>query len=213
MNTRTLAMVAVVLAVGTAGCGFLFGDEPATFTATPATVEEDAYGQTGYQETNVSERNVTRQFELADQTREVVVVNQLAMYERQVSLPVLQGSERAAVFTVFASPKVELAGQTFNPLDDYDERDILQQFQSQYEEVSVGDKVGSSQVDALGETRNVSKFEGTARLAGQNVDVYIHASKFEHDGDFIAVVAIYPQRLSGEEGKVKTLINGIEHEG
>ena len=213
MDTRTLAMVAVAIALVTAGCGFLLGTEALVFSASEATVSEDAVTEAGYEETNVTEKNITREFSAAGQTREVTAVNQLAKYERAVELSPLDESRRAAMFTVFASPEVEVAGEAFNPIEDLSEREILNRFDSQYSGIEVGEQVGSRNVSSLGSERNVSKFTGTATLAGQDVDVYIHASKFKHEGDFIAVVAIYPQNVPGEEDRVVTMFEGLEHSG
>lgn len=213
MQRQTLAAVALALALTTAGCGFLLGSEALVFSASEATVSDSAVSETGYEETSVSEKNVTREFSAAGQTREVTVVNHLSRYERTVDLLMFDTSQRAAVFAVFASPEVEVAEQTFNPIADLSEREILERFDSQYSGISVGQQVGARNVSALGSERNLSKFDGTATLAGEEVDVYIHATKFKHESDFIAAVAIYPQRIDDEEDKVVTLLEGLEHSG
>ncbi|MFB6178714.1 MAG: DUF6517 family protein [Halorientalis sp.] len=212
-RTQTLATIALALATVLAGCGFLLGSNSLVFSSSKATVSDDAVSATGYHETNVSTKNVTKQFSAAGQTRNVTVVNYLAKYERRVELGPFETNKRAAVFAVFASPEVKVADQTLNPIKDYSERDILQQFDSQYSGIDVGKKVDTKTVSALGKNRSVSKFNGTAKLAGQDVDVYIQASKFKHEGDFIAVVAIYPQDAPNEEDKVTTLFGGLSHSG
>jgi hypothetical protein len=63
----------------------------------------------------------------------------------------------------------------------------------------------------LNESADVSKFEGTATLSGQEVDVFVHVTKVKHDGDFVVGVAIHPQQLDGEQERVDTLLEGIEH--
>ena len=209
---QTVAPVALALVMITAGCGFITGSEALAFGASPATVSDQAVSETGYEETNVSEQVVTREFSAANQTREVEVTNQLAQYERQVDLGPL-GSERAAVFVALASPEVEIATQTFNPLADMSEREILRQFESEYDSISVGDQVDNRSVTVLGESTGVKKFEGTASIGGSEVDVYIHATTVKHEGDFVVAVAIYPQQLDGEERKVVTLLEGLEHSG
>jgi len=204
--------LAVACAGSLAGCGFITGSEALTFDASAATASSDALSETGYEEQRVSEQVVTRNFTVADQTRQVEVTNQLARYEREVELGVL-GPQRAAVFVTFASPEVEVASQTFNPIEDLSEREILGQFESQYGDIDVGDRVGSQNVTALGQSTELQQFEGTATLAGSEVDVYIHATKFEHDGDYVVAVGIYPQRLDGEDENVVVLVEGLEHSG
>lgn len=209
---KRVAVLAVGLVMLTAGCGFITGQEALAFSATPATVSEQTLSETEYESVNVTDEVVTRNFSAAGQTRQVEVTNQLAQYERQVDLGPL-GSKRAAVFVAFASPEVEVATQTFNPIADMSEREVLRQFESQYEGLSVGSRVDSRNVTVLGQSTAVEKYEGTAELAGSEVDVYVHATKVEHEGDHVVSVAVYPQRLDGEEQAVVTLLQGLEHSG
>lgn len=210
ITRQTIAIAAVGLMIVTAGCGFITGEEALTFSASPATVSDQAASDAGYKEVSVTEQTVTRNFSAADQTRQVKVTNQLTQYERQVDLGPL-GSKRAAVFVALASPEVKVATETFNPIAEMSEREILQQFESEYESISVGDRIDNRTVTVLGQSTAVEKFEGTATLAGSQVDVYIHATKLKHEGDHIVAVAIHPQRLDGEEQNVITLLEGLEH--
>lgn len=204
--------LAVVLLTVTAGCGFITGQSALTFSASPTTVPDGAQSETGYTEVTVEEQTVTRTFSAADQSREVEVTNQLAQYERQVDLGPL-GSQRAAVFVTLTSPEVEVAGQTFNPISEMSNREILAEFESQYDGISVGDRVGSQSVAVLGGSATVEKFEGSATLAGTQVDTYVHAMKVKDGDDYVVAVAIYPQQLPGEEENVVTLLEALEHSG
>ncbi|WP_436906584.1 DUF6517 family protein [Halosimplex marinum] len=213
MHTRqTLATLAVLVLTVTAGCGFITGQSALAFSASPATASADALSETGYEERAVTNSTVTRNFSAAGQTRQVEVTNQQARYERAVDLGPL-GSQRAAVFVTFASPEVSVVGQTFNPISDMSTREILRQFESQYEGLSVGDSVDNRSVRSLGNQRTLEQFEGTATLGGSEVDVYVHAAKFKHEGDYVVAVGIYPQRLDGEAENVVALTEGLEHDG
>jgi len=208
---HTLVGLVVVLVTVTAGCGFITGDEPATFSAASATVGDSVQSETGYEEEAVESSVVTQNFSAAGQTRQVEVTNQRARYERSVDLGPL-GSQRAAVFVTFASPEVEIATRTFNPIADMSTREIVQQFESQYEGLTVGEHVENRSVQALGASRTLQKFEGTGTIGGAEVDTYVHAAKFKHEGDFIVVIGIYPQQLDGEQAHVVALAEGIEHD-
>ncbi|WP_436923904.1 DUF6517 family protein [Halosimplex amylolyticum] len=208
---QVLVALAVVLATVTAGCGFLTGSEALSFSASPATASDDAQSETGYEEQAVESSTMTRNFSAAGQTRQVEVTNQQARYERAVDLGPL-GSQRAAVFVTFASPEVNVVGQTFNPISDMSTREVLRQFESQYEGLTVGDRVENRSVRALGSQRTLQKFEGTATLAGSEVDVYVHATKFQHGEDYLVAVGIYPQQIDGEEENVVALVEGMEHD-
>ena len=90
---------------------------------------------------------------------------------------------------------MEVATQSFNPTAEISERKILQRFESEYGSMSVAEQVNSRNVTALGQSTEVKKFEGSAQLAGSQVDVYIHAATIKHEGDYIVTVAIFPQQL------------------
>jgi len=213
MQTRTLATLAVALVALTAGCGFLLGTEALEFAADPVTVADDATTETGYEETNVSAVNLSQNVTVADQTRTVRLVNHQGKYERQVDLPALDTDQRAALLLALSSPEIDVAGRTLNPLSGVDERDIVQRFDTGYEGLTIGQQVDNRSVRTLGENRSVEKFEGTATLGGAELDVFVHVTKFQHGDDFIAAVAIYPRAVDGEEERVVTLLEGLEHEG
>jgi len=210
MDRRVTVAVVFAALVATSGClGFLSG--PVTFSASKATVSDDALQQTEYEEAAVNSSEITRKFSAAGQSKNVTVTNWVAMYERNVDVPVL-GERRAAVFGAFASPEVSVLGQTFNPIKDYSDRRLASLAQQQYSGLTIGESVGTRDVETLNQTASVSKFEGTATLSGgQSVDVYVHVTKVKHDGDFVVAVAIYPQRLDGEQQKVDELLAGLEH--
>lgn len=207
---RLKVLLAVAIVASTAGCGFITGDEPLTFAAEPAPVSDQAVSEAGYQEAETRQQTVTEEFTVAGQTREVQVTNELAQYNRSVDLGPL-GERRAAVFATFASPEVSVAGRTFNPIADMSNRDLLSRFSSQYEGLTVGQQVENRSHTVLGTETGVEKYEGTADLGGTTVDVYVHVTTVKHEGDFVVALGIYPQRLSGEEEHVFTMLSGIEH--
>ncbi len=211
-NKRALGAVALAVLMTTAGCGFITGSESLNFDANQATVSDAALSDSGYEEVQVEAANITRNFTVAGQTRNVSVTNWIAQYEREVSLGPL-GDQRAAVFATFSTPAVEVLGQTFNPIDDLDDRQIIQRFQDRYDSVSVGQQVNTTQVQALGGERNVSTYEGTAQLSGNDVEVYINFARFRHGDDYIVALGVYPQRLDGERSRMMTMFSGIEHDG
>lgn len=210
MHRRTAVIVAFAALVVTSGClGIL--DGPVEFSASPATVGDETLDETGYEETSVESSEVTRTYSGLGQSKNVTVTNQIAMYERTVDAPVV-GEQRAAVFSAFASPEVNVLEQTFNPIEDYSNRELAELAQEQYSSLSIGEEVGTRTVSVLGESTEVSKFEGTATLdGGQSLDVYVHVTKVKHDGDFVVSIGIYPQQLDGEQENVDALLTGLEH--
>jgi len=210
MHRRTAVVVAFAALVATSGClGILSG--PVEFSASAATVADSTLDDTGYEEASVQSSEVTRTYSAGGQSKNVTITNQIAMYERTVSVPVL-GEQRAAVFSSFASPEVSVVGQTFNPLKDYSNRKLASLAQQQYDSLSIGEEADTRTMTVLGESTEVSKFNGTASFqGGKTVDIYVHVTKVKHDGDFVVAVGIYPQELNGEQENVDALLRGLEH--
>lgn len=212
VDQRAGAQVLLALVLVTSGCiGFLTGDEPLAFEASSVSVTQDALDETGYETGTTREVALNRSFEVAGQRREVAVTNHVAEYQRTVS--VLGFERKAAVFVVLSTPQVRILDRTFNPVGDMTNRELLQQLQSRYSQVEVGANVGSTSVSTLGQSAVVDKFEGRASLGGTQIDVFIHVTKIEHDGDFIVAVGVYPQVLPNEDRNVLILVRNIAHGG
>lgn len=211
MRRQLAAALLVVLMVSTGCIGFLTGSSALTFAADDVRVSEQALSDTGYEQSRDTSQNVTRTFEAAGETRNVTVTNHVAEYQRSVSL--LGNSQPYARATVIASPEVEVAGQTFNPLSDLSNRDLAEQLQSEYETVQNVQFESNRTVTVLGDEVTVSKFSAEATTeAGQSVDVYVHVTKTQDGEDFVVGVAVYPQQLDGEQAAVDTLLSGIQHD-
>ncbi|WP_135805427.1 DUF6517 family protein [Halorussus marinus] len=201
----------LALLVVTSGCvGVLSG--PVTFAATEATVSEAALESTGYEHNRTEEMVVNRTFSAAGQSKDVEVTNWISEYHQSVGIEGL-AEQRVAVFATFASPTVEVVGQSFNPLDDYDNRELAEQFTAQL--ASVGDvrRVGSRTITMLGSDANVTKFEATVTTStGLEFDAYLHVTKVEHGDDFVGAIAVYPKQLPDQQAAINELIRGVEHE-
>lgn len=210
---RTIPAALLVLLVLSTGCiGFITGSEPQSFEAKPAAVGGDAASSAGYQETSgPTAQTVNRTFSAGGESRTVQVTNYLTEYRKTVDAGPL-GSADAAVFAVVSTPKVEVLGQTFNPVGDVNESELARMAQSKYDGFSVGEKQGSTTVDALGSETEVAKFAGRATVAGEaSVDVYVHVARIETGDDYLVVVAVYPQLLSGEDENVFSMVRNLEH--
>lgn len=212
-DRRPLAAVVLVLALATAGCGFLLGQESLAFAAEPTTVEEATLEETGYEEADVSAQTQNRTFEVAGQNRTVQVTNQVAQYDKAVDLGPF-GSQRAAVFTVLTTPEVTVAGQGFNPVADMDSRDLVRRVANRDSRIEAGQLVESRDATVLGQETTVDTFDGTLTVAGQGIDIYIHITKVKHEGDYVVATALYPQRVDDSEREnADALLLGLQHDG
>jgi hypothetical protein len=209
---RVLATLAVAALVLTGGCvGFLAGEEPLAFEAEPVAVTDDACSEAGYEEVGIESTEANQSFAVAGETRNVSVTNRVASYQRAVELGPL-GEAPFARFTVLATPGIEIAGQTLNPVGELSDRELALRLQSQYDSIEDVRFAGNRSVEILGEPRTVSRFDATTTIAGVEVDLELHVAKFRHGEDFLVAMGVYPARLDGERARVETMLRGIEHE-
>lgn len=204
------ALLLAVLVVSSGCVGFLLGTESLSFTAEPAVTDDAAASEAGYETDGTRSETAERSFTVAGQEREVEVTNQFTTYEKSVEVPVL-GEVKAGTLSLISTPAVEIGPRTFNPVGDYDNDRLVGLVESEYEGVSDVERVGTTEIEMLGGTTNVSKYTATATLEGQEVDVYIHVTKVRDGDDFVVGVGVYPQRLDSEEGNVLAMLRAAEH--
>ncbi|SFR69175.1 DUF6517 family protein [Halogeometricum limi] len=210
-SRRTVvAGLATTALTATTGCiGFLTGQEALTFAAEPAAVEASAAENAGYSSDGPRTESVERSFTVAGQERQVVAENEINTYEKSLDLGFFEA--KLGVFTVISTPAVEIAGQTLNPIGDYSNQQLVNLVQSQYEGLSDVREVSTQTITAQGTQTEVTKYAAKATVSGQQVDVYIHVTKYRDGEDFIVAVGVYPQQLGGEEENVLSMMRAIQH--
>ncbi|WP_435358475.1 DUF6517 family protein [Haloarchaeobius sp. DFWS5] len=210
LNRRTLlAGTATGIAAGAAGCLGILGGS-ADFAADLALANEGTASSNNFVRQEPQEDSIEKTFSAGGQSKTVTVRNWVTEYNKTLDLPILSDM-KAGVFAVVSTPKVEILGQSFNPIKDWDPKKTARMLQDQYEGFSIGEEVGSGTVQVLGSSTAMSKFEGTATMAGQNVDVYVLIAKaVPNEGDFVLSLGVYPQQAD-EEGTITALMESIEH--
>jgi hypothetical protein len=117
-----------------------------------------------------------------------------------------------ARFVVVSSPGANVAGQALNPAASWSNEEILERVSEQTGSIENIESDGTRETESLGASRTVSMFDGTTRIAGQDVDVRVHVASFEHEGDVIIAVAVHPTQID-EQADIDKLFAGIEHSG
>lgn len=189
-----------------AGCLDLVRGE--AFVARPAPVAASALDETGYDHYRTVEIEETHTVEAGGVSREIDVVNVRSEYDRRVDLGPL-GETRAAVFTTLSTPKIEVLGRTFNPVEGMDNQEVADELQSRYEEISIGTEIDRRTLTVLGDSIDVSKFTGEATFSEMSVDVFAHIGIAETDDGYVLLLAVYPRLLTGEEETITALIRGV----
>ncbi|WP_254271680.1 DUF6517 family protein [Haloarcula marina] len=206
-----LLTAAVALLVVSSGClGLVTGDEVA-FEASPATVDDSTLADSGYELSNTTEQNITRRVSVLGQERTIRLENHITQYRRGVDLGPLGTLELSRV-VVFSTPSATVAGQDLNPATTWSNRRVIEEIAARTGSVSDVQFERNRSVEVLGEPRDVSVFSGTTRVQGQEIDVRIHVTSFEHEGDVIVLLAVHPDLVSEQE-RVDTMFRGVEHSG
>ena len=209
---RSLASLAVVLLVLVGGCvGVLTSDGSLAVEADPVEVADGPREDAGYETVREESMTVNRSFTVAGETRNVSVTNHVAAYGRAVELGPLSTEPYARV-TVLSTPQVEVAGRTLNPVGELSDRELATRLQSQYDSIEDVRPAGNRTVEILGEDRTVSQFDATTTVAGTEVDLRLHVTKFRHGEDVVVAIGVHPARLDDEGDRVRTMFRGIEHE-
>ncbi|WP_255150279.1 DUF6517 family protein [Halorarius halobius] len=208
---RAVLAFGLVALLVTSGCiGFITGSEELSFDAEPVAVSDSATQEAGYDQLRREANTINRTFSVAGQERTVTATNQYAEYGRSVDRP-LFGDQRVAQFTAFATPQVEVAGQTLNPVSNLNNRELVLRLQQQYQSLENVRFESNRTQTVLSSEATVSKFRADATLqGGQEVEVFVHITKVKHEGDYVIAVAVHPTQID-EQGRVNTMLGGLEH--
>lgn len=206
---QTLLTALVGLLVVSSGCLGLLTGQTVAFEAERAGVSDAALETTGYEQTGTETRTISRNVEFGGQQRTINVTNHVGQYARVVDFGPL-GQVNASRLIVVSTPGAQVAGQTLNPAASWSNRRVIEQVAQRSGQIRDVSFVGNRSVQSLGEARNVGEFTGTTTIQGQEVDVLLHVASFEHQGDVIVLVAVYPEQID-EQDNVDTLIGGLQH--
>ena len=196
---RALAAAAGGALAATAGClGFITGEDSLEWAADPAGIDESTLDETGYELEKVEDVTKEEEFEAGGESREVVVTNWVTYYSKSADMGPF-GEQKVAQFVNVATPSVEIMGKSFNPLGDMDNEELAQEILTRTGKLEDVEVVGSETIEMLEQETEVTKFAANTEVGGMDMDVYIHLTMVDHDGDFIISAGVYPQELEGDE--------------
>lgn len=214
MYTRRRALAIGAVGIGAlSGCTNLAsGDGPISREATPAVVSDSVLDETGHELEEQRTKTVSREVEAGGETREIEATNHIAVYTKQVSGPG-DGELQGSLFGIVSTPAFEFVGQSFNPIGDYSNQELLDFVSDRFGNLTVDEAVESNTRTVLGTETTVTKFSTTADFNGERIDSYAHVMSVEHESDIIVAVGGYPQELeSQEEDGITQLFGGITHQ-
>lgn len=194
------------------GClGFVTGEDAYEVESEPARVSPSTVDGTDYDLQEIAEEVIEEQFEVAGQERSVEATNYVATYERTVEFGPL-GEAALAVFAVLSTPAVEIAGQTLNPVAEYDNERLVQLIASNYESLEIRGEAETLTYAPFETEYEATKFDAVAQFEGQEVEVFVQVGSVRHEEDFLVPIAVYPQdRAENEEPVVTDLTENLDH--
>jgi len=212
---RALAAGGAVGLASLAGCTALdvaTGDGPAEFAAGTATVADATLSESGYELNEVSDEVISREVEVAGQTREVRVTNTVAEYDKAVEL--FGERYQAAVFAAVTTPQIEVLGRALNPIAELDTRERADLILSRYEGVGDLERGSEYSTEVLGGDAEVVVYtaDGEIEGTGASTELELHIGEpVGVEDDFVLPLAAYPAAFSDGEN-VRRMMNGLEHE-
>ncbi|PHQ40557.1 hypothetical protein DJ69_00345 [Halorubrum persicum] len=212
---RALAVGGAVGLASLAGCTALdvaTGGEPAEFAAGTATVGDATLDESGYEINEVTDRPISREVEVAGQTREVRVTNTVAEYDKAVEL--FGERYQAAVFAAVTTPQIQVLGQALNPIAEMSTRELADLILNRYENVGDLERGSEYTTTILAADAEVVVYttEGEIEGTGASTELELHIGEPVGVGDdFVLPLAAYPSGFSDGEN-VRQMMNGIEHE-
>ncbi|WP_125920015.1 DUF6517 family protein [Haloparvum sedimenti] len=209
---RVLGVVGSSSVLALSGClDFVTGEGAYQVSAEPAVVSSSTADGTDYELQEVAERVIEEQFEVAGQERSVEATNYVATYEKTVEFGPI-GEAAVAVFAVLSTPAVEIAGQTLNPVAEYDNERLVQLLASNYESLEVRGEAETLTYTPFDTEYEATKFDAVAQFEGQEIEVFVQVGSVRHEEDFLVPIAVYPQdRAEDEEPVVADLTGNLDH--
>lgn len=202
--------VALVVVLASAGClGFLTGDQPLEFAANATEVDGETLAETEYRVAGSESPNRTLNVTAGGQTREVTLSSEVRRYNRTVSVAQsLEGD--FARMTVYTTPSPTVGGRSVNPVDEWSTERLIRRLVDSTSGDSNVEFRSNRSVEFLDGERTVSTYGATRSLNGMETNVTVHLATVEHDGDYVVVVAVHPERID-ERSRVDALLAGLRH--
>lgn len=209
----TIALVVCAL-ISLSGCAqFISGEGPLELEADAAYATDEAIEDAEYELVEKQSPSFNETVTAGDLEREVRLTNQLLVYEKDVNHKGI-ALKSGSTFMVLSTPAVSIGGESVSPITEMDQDEVIQHIASRSNTGQLKDieKVDEYAVVANGDATSVSKYEATATVNGNDVDVYLHLTTIEKGEDAIVAVGVYPALYDSQgHDEMKTLMEGIEH--
>lgn len=201
MNRRELlAGTAAAGLVGVSGCLSGVLGTVTSLESTPAGVSQAALESTGYEAVGIEELVTEREVEAGGQSEVIKITSYLSEYEKQVGIDGI-AETATATFAVLSTPKLDVVGQTLNPVAEMSGRELVALIGDNYDSIDGIEHDGDETVTVLEQSVTKSRFVAEASFAGLPLELDLHVTEAAERGDDLLVaVGVYPRQFRIVEG-------------
>ncbi|MFC6905759.1 DUF6517 family protein [Halalkalicoccus tibetensis] len=224
MKRRQLLQSLVPISACSAGCANIAiesdsenepdeREELMSVESTAVSIESAIVEQADYELERDTTFKLTQTITVGDESYLIQAVNDLTEYKRTAELP-QTGSQEIVRLTAVSTPEVEAFSQEIDFIDQVTAEALGNGLQSTYKDVEVDDEPSDTHlITTFGHETMVAKHEGTAKVEGHSIEIYVHIAETFTESDYITLFGIYPQILvDKEQGRVLEMMQGIQME-
>lgn len=214
MNRRSLlAGSAGTAAVALSGCLRTALNSVTSLESTPASVDQTVLNETGYQLVGTEAVVNEEEIEAAGISDTIVVTSHLTEYEKSVGLEEF-AKQPTAMFSVLSTPKLSLAGRTFNPVAEMSSSALVELIADSYGSIDNLEHEADETVTILDQSVEKARFVADASLGGIPLKLNIHVTEpVERGDDLLVAIGVYPRLLQSEEApNIRVLTEAVSDE-
>ena len=214
MNRRSLlAGTAAVGGVALSGCLSSTLNSVTSLASTPAGVDPALLDATGYELVGTDDVVSEEDVNVAGISDTIVVTSHLTEYEKVVGLDGFV-EQPTALFAILSTPKISIAGRTFNPVAEMSSGALVELIADNYDSIDNLEHEADETVTILDQSVDKARFTADARFDGLPLELNIHVTEAAERGDDLLVaIGVYPRLLQAEEASnVRDLTEAVSDE-
>lgn len=211
MNRRSLlAGAAAAGVVGLSGCLSTALGSLTSLESTPAGVSQSALESTGYDGVGVKEIVTEEEVDVAGQSEVIAVTSYLTEYEKTIGIESI-AEQAVATFAIFSTPKLDVVGQTLNPVEEMSPRELVDLIADNYDDLGGIERDTDETITVLDQSITQSQFTAEASLKGIPIDLNLHVTEaVERGQDLLVTVGVYPRQFqTAEAANVRELAESV----
>jgi len=214
MNRRSLlAGTAAAGVIALSGCLSSTLNSVTSMESTPASVDQSVLDATGYELVGTEEIVNEEDVDVAGISDTIVVTSHLTEYEKPVGLEGF-AEQPTAMFSILSTPKISIAGRTFNPVAEMSSAELVELIADNYDEIDNLEHETDETVTILEQSVDKARFAADASFDGLPIELNIHVTEAaERNDDLLVAIGVYPRLLqSEEEPNIRELTEAVTDE-